>query len=262
LLVGIGLAALVLLLAVGTGAFLMLRSRPADDTAGQPAQEVPSTLIAQAPTTTVPPVAVATAAPSATSAPAATPPPTAAVDGGGTAAAGTARTPPGRTGAGGATGSAPSRATPPLETAPAREAAVDPLERAPQLDGRQAGEDAAERYRSPQGSTSNSGYGTNRRFARREKVPSDVTPAEKRAVAVLLNVLQYESLHHQRTGRYGDFKQILPRQVANPNVLEHAGYRFDISVESDGFKVVATPQSPGLRGFVADDSGFIRYADE
>jgi hypothetical protein len=136
------------------------------------------------------------------------------------------------------------------------------LDREPQVDGRAAGEAAAERYRSDRGSSGNSGYGTNRRFARREKVPSDVTPPEKRAVAVLLNVLQYQALHHQRTGRYGDFKQILPRQVTTPNVIEHAGYRFDLTVEPNEFKVVATPQAGGLRGFVTDETGFIRYADE
>ena len=47
-----------------------------------------------------------------------------------------------------------------------------------------------------------------------------------------------------------------------PELFDHAGYRFDMTVESDAFKVVATPLGMGMRGFVADDSGFVRYADE
>jgi hypothetical protein len=267
LLVGLGLAGLFVLLAVGAAAFFVLRSRTSEETTvGQPAQEVPPAIIAQTPTTTLPPAAAVAPAPTADPGPAATTAPTS--EGAGATAAvrpgsGRPSTASGATGAaraGGATSSAPP---PPVTAPPPRDAVSEMFDREPpQGDGREAGDRAADRYRSDRGSTSNSGYGTNRRFARREKVPRDVTPAEKRAVAVLLNVLQYQAVHRQRTGRYGDFKQILPRQVANPNLIEHAGYRFDLTVEPDGFKVVATPQAGGLRGLVADDTGFVRYADE
>jgi hypothetical protein len=132
----------------------------------------------------------------------------------------------------------------------------------PQVDGREAGERAADGYRGDRGGSPNSSFGTNRRFRPREKFPRDVTPAERRAVFVLLNVIHYQALHRQRTGKYGTFQQVLPRQVPAGGAFEHAGYRFDMTVESDGFKVVATPQAMGLRGFVADDAGFVRYADE
>jgi hypothetical protein len=139
---------------------------------------------------------------------------------------------------------------------------ADVLEREPpQVDGREAGERVAEGYRGDRGSPSSS-FGTNRRFRAREKFPRDVTPAERRGVFVLLNVMHYQALHRQRTGRYGTFQQVLPRQVPSPSSFDHAGYRFDMTVESDGFKVVATPLTMGLRGFVADDTGIVRYADE
>jgi hypothetical protein len=131
----------------------------------------------------------------------------------------------------------------------------------PQMDGREAGDRLADTYRTDRGSGSGS-FGTNRRFRARERFPRDTTPAERRGVFVLLNVVHYQALHHQRTGRYGTLQQVLPRPVPSPTSFEHAGYRFDMTVEPDGFKVVATPLAMGLRGFVADDTGFVRFADE
>jgi hypothetical protein len=132
----------------------------------------------------------------------------------------------------------------------------------PPIDGREAGERTAQGYRSDRGSSTDGSFGTSRRFNRREKFPRDVTPAERRAVFVLLNVIHYQALHRQRTGRYGNFQQVLPRQVTSPTSFDHAGYRFDMTADSDAFKVVATPLSMGMRGLVADDAGFVRYADE
>jgi len=153
-------------------------------------------------------------------------------------------------------------AVPPPPVPAARDAVADLFEREPPtVDGREAGERLADSVRSDRGS-SNSSFGTNRRFRAREKFPRDVTPAERRGVFVLLNVLHYQALHRQRSGTYGTFQQVLPRPVASPDRFEHAGYRFDMTVEPDGFKVVATPQAMGLRGFVADDTGTVRYADE
>ncbi|HVR70511.1 MAG TPA: hypothetical protein VMT87_06665 [Vicinamibacteria bacterium] len=152
---------------------------------------------------------------------------------------------------------------PPATGPPARDAVAEMFEREPpQVDGREAGERAAEGYRSDRGSSSNSSFGTNRRFRPREKFPRDVTPAERRGVFVLLNVIHYQALHRQRTGKYGTFQQVLPRQVPSGDAFEHAGYRFDMTVEPDGFEVVATPLAMGQRGFVADDTGFVRYAGE
>ena len=262
LLVGMGVAGLFLLLAVGAAAFFVLRSRstPADAVV-QPAETMPPAATAQAPATTLPALAASAAPNAPASAPATAPPALAS----GPIVPGAARPNPYAAGAaapGVTTATASTPAPPPVTAPPPRDAVADMLDREPQVDGRETGERAAQGYRSDRGYNPNSGFGTQRRLGRREKVPSDVTPPEKRAVAVLLNVLQYQALYHQRHGRYGDFKQILPRQVATPNLIEHAGYRFDLTVEPNEFKVVATPHAGGLRGFIADDSGFIRYADE
>ena len=259
LLVGVGVIGLLLLIAVGAGAFLFLRARSEPPLGGTTSTEVapPVTMAAVPPSTTLP-AEVSTATPE---------PAAAASVSAGTAgrSAGTRTAPsgtnvaPGTSGVSGATAAVP----PPPVTAPvARDAVAEMLEREPpQVDGREAGERLADSVRSDRGG-SNSSFGTNRRFRAREKFPRDVTPAERRGVFVLLNVLHYQALHRQRSGTYGTFQQVLPRPVASPDRFEHAGYRFDMTVEPDGFKVVATPLTMGLRGFVADDTGFVRYADE
>jgi serine/threonine protein kinase len=254
LLVGLGVAGMVMLLAIGAGAFFFLRSKPEAGPASAPAAEnAPAVTLAEAPPVTTMPPAAETAAPepvaNAPAAPSVAPPRTAG-----------GRTPPGTTASG--TAAIPSTLPPPVAPPPAPDAVADMLEREPpQVDGREAGERAAEGYRGDRGRP-NSSFGTNRRFRPREKFPRDVTPAERRGVFVLLNVMHYQALHRQRTGRYGTLQQVLPRQVPSPTSFDHAGYRFDMAVESDGFKVVATPLSMGMRGFVADDTGIVRYADE
>jgi hypothetical protein len=254
LFVALGVVGLFVLAALGAGAIFVLRPKaPVTESAPPPAPTAaPATLSTAAPVTTLPPI-VAAAEPSA-------PAPSAA-------AAVHAPSRPASTG-GAATAAAATRAAPPPvaaspATTPARpEPTRDLFDAPPAVDGREAGQRAAEGYRTEQGSTNNGSFGTNRRFRPREKFPPDVTAAERRGVFVLLNVIHYEALHHQRTGRYGTFQQVLPRQMGSPTSFEHASYRFDMTVESDGYKVVATPLAPGLRGFVADDSGFVRYADE
>jgi hypothetical protein len=45
--------------------------------------------------------------------------------------------------------------------------------------------------------------------------------------------------------------------------VQNAIYKFQLTVESDGFRIVATPTSAsGLRPLQGDDSGFVTYADE
>jgi hypothetical protein len=259
LLVGLGVLGLVLLLAAGAAAFFFLR--PAPDTAVAvvpPPPTAPPPTLAQGPPATVPPAVEPQQQPSVPAVTAASPGATVPRPTGGRTA------PPGSSAATAANPEArPPTAAPPPQTQPARDTVADMLEREPpQVDGRDAGERAAEGYRGDRGSSGNSSFGTNRRFRPREKFPRDVTPAERRAVFVLLNVIHYQALHRQRTGKYGTFQQVLPRQVPDGGAFEHAGYRFDMTVEPDGFKIVATPQAMGLRGFVADDAGFVRYADE
>ena len=264
LFVGLGVMGLVMLLAVGAAAFFFLR--PSPETAegvAPPVATVPPATVAEAPPDTTPP-AVSEPAPQASAPAAAAASPAGAVP---RPAGGRTAPPDTGSGAAGRTASReaapPTAAPPPVTQPPARDAVADMLEREPpQVDGREAGERAATGYRGDRGGSPNSSFGTNRRFRPREKFPRDVTPAERRAVFVLLNVIHYQALHRQRTGKYGTFQQVLPRQVPAGGTFEHAGYRFDMTLESDGFKIVATPQAMGLRGFVADDAGFVRYADE
>jgi hypothetical protein len=51
-------------------------------------------------------------------------------------------------------------------------------------------------------------------------------------------------------------------RVPNPRSLQRNGYRFDLTVESDGYRIVGTPMAMGLRALVGDDSGFVRWADD
>jgi hypothetical protein len=258
LLVGVGVVGLLAVLAVGVAGYFVLRPKaPATDAVTEPVPTPPSVLTADAPpSTTLPPAAAVAvtepvaSAPPVTTAPPATTPRATVRPSTSTGTANTTNVPP------------PPVTAPPPTTAPARDAVTEMFEGEPPIDGREAGDRTAQGYRSDRGSSTDSSFGTNRRFNRREKFPRDVTPAERRAVFVLLNVIHYQALHRQRTGRYGTFQQVLPRQVTSPTSFDHAGYRFDMTVDSDAYKVVATPQNMGMRGLVADDAGFVRYADE
>jgi hypothetical protein len=130
----------------------------------------------------------------------------------------------------------------------------------PQLDGREQGASVADTYRSPYGQGSGN-FGTGRRLRAREKFPQDVTGVERRAVYNLLNMMNLQGSHKARSGRYGSFKDILPAAPGSANILEHNGYRFQLTVGGDDYKIVATPLGSG-RALIADDSGFVRYADE
>jgi hypothetical protein len=47
-----------------------------------------------------------------------------------------------------------------------------------------------------------------------------------------------------------------------PTSFRRLGYNFELTVESDGFKVVGMPISPNGRPFIGDDSGIIRAGTE
>jgi hypothetical protein len=126
--------------------------------------------------------------------------------------------------------------------------------------GREGGEEIASTYGQ---SDSNRSYGTRRNLKARPKFPPGISVPERRAVFNLLNMMRFQEAYHRKTGRYGSFKDTLPITVAQANTLQNAGYRFELAVESDGFRIVATPLSmSGLRPFVGDDSGFVTFADE
>ena len=119
----------------------------------------------------------------------------------------------------------------------------------------------AETYRSPYGGQGSGNFGTNRRFRQREKFPSDVTVVERKAVYNLLNMMNLQGAYKARSGRYGSFRDILPAAPASGTVLEHNGYRFQLTVGGEDYKIVATPLGNG-RALVADDNGYVRWADE
>jgi hypothetical protein len=132
-----------------------------------------------------------------------------------------------------------------------------------QNDGREAGEALADKFRSGQGSRTSGGFGASGRFQRRERSPRDLSPVERPAVATIRHIIDREEVFHRREGRYATFADLGRSgaflDVPSQNLtFQRRGYRFELSMESDGFRVVAEPTAPGPRSFVGDDSGFIR----
>jgi serine/threonine-protein kinase len=276
LLVGVAAGALLLLLAVGGAGWYVLGRRAAppqasgtlDGTAGAAgttAAPVPPTTLAAAP-----PTAAGTTEPAGTSAApaaAAEPPPAAAeraappraTDRGAPPAA----TPAERSGAATAAAPPPAAAEPPRADARFRY-----LDEEPQADGREAGNAAADAYRTRQqgwaGSSSSSGYGTNRRFAQRERSPRQLAPVERPAVATLRHLMDREEAYKKANGRYGTFGEMARAAALALDVpigatsISRKGYQFAVTVEEDSFRITAIPASPGARSFVGDDSGIIR----
>ena len=73
-----------------------------------------------------------------------------------------------------------------------------------------------------------------------------------------------EEVHKRKTGHYGTLTDMQRSQSLVMDVqlqdrsFVRRGYRFELELESDGYKLMATPSSPGPRPFVGDDSGYIR----
>lgn len=128
----------------------------------------------------------------------------------------------------------------------------------PPPDGRALGERVAGTYRKD----GPSNYGTRGSLRARGRFPRDATGGELRAVAVLLNLVNLQAAYHARNSRYGTFAETVPGRGVGARSFQRHGYRYDLSTESDGFQVVATPLAMGLRSLVVDDSGFVRYPDE
>ena len=284
LLIGAGVGALVLLLGAGAAAWYAFTRRPPaaagtlEGSAGATSSRTaatapPSTLTADAGTTgagtaTGPAAASgAEAAPPATSAPAgpaATLPAPPA-----TSAAGPTSRGAGRSAAGGEGAAAPPVTAAP-ETAP--RAADERFryldEEAPEGDGREAGERAADSYRSRQGRGTAGGFGSSRRFAQRERSPRDLRPVERPAVATLRHLMDREEAFRKKTGHYGTFDELARGMGLALDVplgatsFHRRGYRFDVTVETDGFRITAVPNMPGPRAFSGDDSGYIMRAGQ
>jgi hypothetical protein len=134
-------------------------------------------------------------------------------------------------------------------------------------DGREAGDHASETYRNGQ-STGTGSYGTSRRFAQRARSPRDLRPAERPAVATLRHVMDREEVYKHATGRYGTLADMAKTSGFGldvpfaPASFQRRGFRFDLTLEEDGFRLTAVPRMPGPRSFIGDDSGYIRTGVE
>ncbi|HET7746680.1 MAG TPA: serine/threonine-protein kinase [Vicinamibacteria bacterium] len=131
-------------------------------------------------------------------------------------------------------------------------------------DGRAAGERLAETFRGRQGGSSGGTFGASGRFRARDRSPRDLRPVEAPAVATVRYLINHQELLHQKEGRYGslaDLARATGLRLDVPlsgNAFQRRGYRFEMTVESDGFKITAMPAGPGPRPFTGDDSGIIR----
>ena len=135
------------------------------------------------------------------------------------------------------------------------------------VDGRAAGEDLAGKYRSGQGNVGAS-TGATGRFRPRDRSPRALIPVERPAVATIRHIINAEEAYHRKRNRYGSLSDMASAQslfldvAFQPTAFRRLGYNFELTVESDGFKVVGMPISPNGRPFIGDDSGIIRAGTE
>jgi hypothetical protein len=85
---------------------------------------------------------------------------------------------------------------------------------------------------------------------------------------VLRHVMTAEEVYKKKTGRYGTLRDLAGARVLFVDValqareFQRKNYRFELTLEEDGFKVLATPAALGGRPFIGDDSGIIREGVE
>jgi len=130
------------------------------------------------------------------------------------------------------------------------------------VDGRAAGEDLASKYSSSQGTRGSSGSTV--RFRPRDRSPRNLAPVERPAVATIRHIINAQEAYHRKRNRYGSLSEMSQAQALfldvafQPTSFRREGYNFELTVESDGFRVVGLPTSPNGRPFIGDDSGIIR----
>jgi predicted Ser/Thr protein kinase len=154
----------------------------------------------------------------------------------------------------------------PVESAPRAEASSEYVfldEEASAEEGREAGERLAGTYRQGGGNTGSGTFGASGRFKARERSPRALAPAERPAVATIRHLIDRLEAFHRREGRYAGLADLRTAGLAldvpvSGNTFQRRGFRFELTVESDGFRVTATPLAPSGRSFVGDDSGYIR----
>jgi serine/threonine-protein kinase len=136
----------------------------------------------------------------------------------------------------------------------------------PELDGEAGGRRVADAYSNKQGYGRNQGgYGTTGRLRARSKSPRDLVRPERPAVATIRYLINAEEFYNKKHGRYASLSELTAESMrldvkASKNEFTRAGYVFLLSVKDGGksFEITASPQTPGLRPFIGDDSGFIR----
>jgi hypothetical protein len=154
----------------------------------------------------------------------------------------------------------------PANTGPASTGASSFLDEEPAdtTDGRAAGEQLAQKFRGNQGSQGGGTFGSTARFRQRERSPRNLPLVERPAVGTIRHVINAEEAFHKKNGRYGSLAEMASAQTLFLDVphrggsFQRAGYRFELTLEGDSFKVVAMPMNPSRRPFIGDDSGFIR----
>ena len=132
----------------------------------------------------------------------------------------------------------------------------------PQVDGAEAGARAAEGYRSP-GGGGRTQFGTDRKFGTRPLSPRPRIPMEAPAIATLRHIINAEEAFNRKNGRYGTFAEMAAartlflNQPAEERSFHRKGYKFELQLTGDGFRVMAHPQFAGGRPFVGDDTAYI-----
>ena len=106
-------------------------------------------------------------------------------------------------------------------------------------------------------------FGAIGRFSARPRSPRGLASAERPAVATIRHLIDRMEAFHRKEGRYAGLGDLRAAGLAldvpvSGNTFQRRGFRFEVTVESDGFRITATPVSPSGRSFVGDDSGYIR----
>ncbi|MCL4820471.1 MAG: serine/threonine protein kinase [Vicinamibacteria bacterium] len=126
-------------------------------------------------------------------------------------------------------------------------------------DGGEAGRRVAEAFRSGGGSSAPSG-----RFAPRARSPQGLRLPERPAVATLRHLIDAQDTYARREGRYGSLSELASAGVLRLDVplrgdgFQRRGYRFELQLGDEEFRVSARPLLPGLRSFQGDESGRIQ----
>jgi serine/threonine-protein kinase len=93
--------------------------------------------------------------------------------------------------------------------------------------------------------------------------PRRLRPRERPAVATLHYLMKAQDAFHQRHGHYGSLEELQRDRLVSDvplrgNRFTRRGYRFELTLDGDGYELRATPVRPGSRSFVGSEAGVIR----